>query len=240
MDDGAGPPEGGRGRGLVDLDAGGAGGFLEVGRGDGAEGDHVALELAEHADDGVAHGGAVLDGADQAAEHGELELELDRVDEAFEVCLDGVEAAVLEGGVLDRDEGAVHGDEEEVDGDDLAHQLLGLGVAVGLGDAQDAPDGEEVGQRDGDLLQGEDGHLDLLHGGVADDPGVRLGGEDGGAVGEDGSGDAEDDGVDADEQEEGVEDAGVLGDEVESRPEHYALAVDHEEPAAVEEGRAGD
>lgn len=128
--------------------------------------------LAEEADGGSAQAAvgarALADGeADELAEDGELELELDGVDDALDEGLEDVE-----GGALDAEQAEVHGDDDDVDGDELVHGALGVGLEGG---AEDLARFDDVDAGQDDFLHEEAGHLDFLHYIIAADENVGSG-----------------------------------------------------------------
>lgn len=122
---------------------------------------------------------------DELVEDAEFELEFDAVDHALVGCLDVIETRVFEG--EDRD---VEGYDEDVDVDEVGHDLstrLPANVAFG---SQDADGLVDVQSRNEELLQEEDCDLDFLVDGVGVEVGIWVGGV--GAVDEDGDGDVTD------------------------------------------------
>lgn len=118
----------------------------------------------------------------QFAEDGELELELDRVDDAFQRGFDEVQV-----GEFDGEKGHVHGDDDGVDGEELVHDFSGERVlelrVVGdaehvslgaLGEPQYAHRFFDVDEREDEFLEEEADHLDLFHDVVALDEVVEC------------------------------------------------------------------
>ena len=121
----------------------------------------------------------------ELVEHGELEFELDAVDHRFQRRFDLVPVGVHHG---QQDE--VHGDDDQVDPDQLRHDFSRLAVVDG---PQQLDGRVHVDGRDDELLHAESGHLKLLDDDEAMDEGlgfIRIG-----AVGQNGGGDVKTDRV---------------------------------------------
>lgn len=206
-----------------------AGGGDSVGHvGCDARGVDKVGEVARTLGDGFGFPDAAADEDDKLAEDGELKLELDAVDDSLDHGLHDV--LVFE---LDGQQGDVHGDDDEVDDDELVHDLALAFVRVESQHARGLPD---IETRKDELLDAEAGHLDLLHdvvaGGVVGAPRFRS---HVGAVGQNGGGEVEDDGVNHDHGEDGAENAPGGHNQVQTRVQDDGLAGDHAPPADGEE-----
>lgn len=192
--------------------------------------DMVVMAAVVDADaDGVGFPDVVVDEVDEFTEDGELELEFDAVDDALE---HGFHDVLVH--VLDDEQAEVHDDDDEVDSDELVHDLALAAVRI---EAQHADGFPDVEGGDDEFLYTEAGHLDLLHHVVAADVGRGVDGAGHvGAVGQHGGGNVEDDGIDEDHGEDAAQDAWVAHDQVQARIEDDGLAGDHAPPADGDEG----
>ncbi len=173
--------------------------------------------VATHAGVGEGH---------ELVEDGELELELDAVDHWLQRRLDLVAVVVLHG---QQDE--VHGDDDDVDPDQLRHHLPGLAVVDG---SQQLDGGVDVDGGDGELLDAESGHLQLLEDVEGAGEGVGVVGV--GAVGQDGGGDVEADGVDDDHGQHEPEGPLLTHHQVQAWVQHDGLSGHHGIPADGDDG----
>lgn len=96
-----------------------------------------------------------VDKTDEFTQDGEFEFQLDAVDDALDHGFHGVEADVF-----DDEKAQVHEDDEEVDDDELVHDLALALVWVETEHLGGFPD---VEAGDDELLDAEAGHLDFLH-----------------------------------------------------------------------------
>lgn len=132
----------------------------------------------------VVRGVADLDDLDEFAEDGEFELELDAVDDAFEGGFDQVQVCEFGG-----QEGDVHDDNNDVDGERLVHGLADGGVAElggavfegahvvldGFAEAEEPDCLADVDDGEDGFLDEEADHLDFLEDGVAVDEVLKGG-----------------------------------------------------------------
>lgn len=165
----------------------------------------------------------------QLAENGELQLELDRVEDGFRRRFQDIQRRALES-----QKPEVHDDDEDVDRHQLVHEPSGVLLD---GDAEDAHRLDDVDGREDDLLQEEATHLHLFHDVVAAHKGVGVGVAVG-PEGEDGRGNVQDDGVEDDHPLGPSQDLVALlpaHDQMEPRPQHHRLACHHGIPADGEE-----
>ena len=169
-------------------------------------------------------GGAVDGGVGEGHElvqDGELEFQLDAVDHRLQRRFDLVVPIVLE-----RQQHDVHGDDGQVDPDQLHHHAARAAVV----DGPQKLDGRvDVDAGDDELLDAEGRHLEALHDveGVDERGGVgRIG-----AVREDGGGDVEADGVHDDHDEDAAEDFVLAHHQMQARVQHDRLPGHHGVPS---------
>lgn len=106
----------------------------------------------------------------EAVQDGEFELELGAVDKG----LVGRLVLVLVG-VFEAEDGDVEEDDEGVDKDEMVHETTaGFAVAHALLESQELGGFKDVNTGDDDLLDEEDGDLDLFHDGIWLDPDLGI------------------------------------------------------------------
>lgn len=98
----------------------------------------------------------------EAVQDGEFELELGAVDKGL---VGGLVFVLV--GVLEAEDGDVEEDNDGVDKDEMVHEAAaGFAVAHALLESQELGGFEDVNTGDDDLLDEEDGNLDLFHDGI--------------------------------------------------------------------------
>lgn len=150
------------------------------------------------------------DEIDEFAQDGKFELQLQAVHGSLQRDLDRVLT-----GVLETQEREVHDDDQDVDPHELLHNLPVL-LFLLRGGLQNFDRMDNVQPRDDAFLDGESGHLNLLHDVVAIDKlGCRM--VDIGSIGQDGRGDVQEENVSQDHIEHTAKLPLVSEDEMESR-----------------------
>lgn len=164
---------------------------------------------------------------DQFTEHGNLQLQLDAVDHPFQGRLDDVQIQKLH-----HEEADVHYDDQQVDAEELIHDLAAACFWTDL----EQPDRlADVDSRENELLQAEAGHLDLLHHVIADDKAV-VGTIKIRSVGDDGGRDVEADSIHDDHVLHSLEDFLIPGDQMQPRKQDDRLTGHHRIPSHRQQG----
>ncbi|KAI6750921.1 hypothetical protein HG530_014371 [Fusarium avenaceum] len=166
---------------------------------------------------------------DETVEDGELELELGAVDECF---VGGLVLILV--GVLEAKDGDVEKDDEDVDVDEVVHETSASTLVAHCAFHAHQLDGlDDVEARDDDLLDEEDGNLDLLHNGVRLPPLGSVTRER--AINHRNDRPVHENSIDADHIQHSLQAEPIPQHEMQPRPQHERLARHHSDPAKGDE-----
>ena len=147
----------------------------------------------------------------ELVQDGKLQLQLNAVYGALHDSFDVVQLEELSGY-----HGNIHDDDGDIDPKELQHNTSDMPLVHGLQKPHRGPD---INARDDELLDAENGDLDLLHGLKARVEEFGIGRV--GAIGKNGGGDVQGDGVPDYHDEHGADEPGLIDYDVQSRVQHH-------------------